>query len=158
MSDESLVIDDTASVVPPPPSATAQPGMYVMAAGELFTRDQYIAAGWTDKQLLDARKMHAIAPPPKEGELAAPLGMMPSKWIILDDNDDIPPTGLFIGWNGNSFLVQTGIPLKCPIPVLNVLDDAVMSTPVTDPKTRQVVGYRDRPRYTYREVSAPADA
>jgi hypothetical protein len=34
---------------PPPPPETAAP-TYVMAVGEQFNRDQYIAAGWTDAQ------------------------------------------------------------------------------------------------------------
>jgi hypothetical protein len=29
-----------------------------MAKDELFTREQYLAAGWTDEQLVQAGKMH----------------------------------------------------------------------------------------------------
>lgn len=101
-------------------------------------------------------------PPPPPGAApappAAPIGMPEYKWVILDDNDDIPPTGLFVGHNGTGFLIQTGVPARVPLHVLGVLDDAIMDAPVLDPKTRQVIGYRPRPRYTYREVPAPADA
>lgn len=103
-------------------------------------------------------------PPPPPGAAPAspaaqaPIGMPDYKWVILDDNDDIPPTGLFVGHNGTGFLIQTGVPARVPVHVLGVLDDAIMDAPVLDPKTRQVIGYRPRPRYTYREVPAPADA
>lgn len=159
MSDENLVIettlDEPALQAPPPPQKQGEP-FHAMAAGEQFTRDQYLNAGWTDDQLIAAGKMIVIAAPP-EAELTPLVGMPKSRWIVLDDNDDIPPTGLFVGHNGNSFLLQTGVPMLVPEHVLSVLDDAVMDAPVTDPKTKQVVGYRPRPRYTYREVHAPVD-
>lgn len=91
-------------------------------------------------------------------ELKAPIGLPTSKWIILDENDDIPPTGLFVGHNGTGFLIQTSVPVFVPVHVLGILDDARMSSPLTDPNTKRVVGYRDRPRYTYREVAEPVEA
>jgi hypothetical protein len=144
---------------PPPPPEAAAP-TYVMAAGEQFNRDQYIAAGWTDEQLLQAGRMTVLELlAPFEGiDLAKPLGMPESTWVILDDNDDIPPTGLFVGHNGTGFLIQTGIPVNVPNHVLQILDDAVMDAPIINPADRKVMGYRPRPRYTYRRVSAPADA
>lgn len=161
MSEEDLVIETTDDVAPalapPPPQEQVAP-YHVMAAGEQFTRDQYHSAGWTDDQLIAAGKMIVIAPPPPKEEMVATVGMPKSRWIVLDDNDDIPPTGLFVGHNGNSYLLQTGVPMQVPEHVLSVLDDAVMDAPVTDPKTKQVVGYRPRPRYTYREVHEPAEA
>lgn len=160
MSEEDLVIettDDAAPQAPPPPTTQLDP-FHAMSVGEQFTREQYLNAGWTDDQLIAAGKMIVIASPPPADELPTPLvGMPKSRWIVLDDNDDIPPTGLFVGHNGNSFLLQTGVPMLVPEHVLGVLDDAIMDAPVTDPKTRQVVGYRPRPRYTYREVHAPTD-
>jgi hypothetical protein len=62
---------------------------------------------------VQAGKMSVIAPPPAI-EMVKPIGMPESKWIVLDDNDDIPPTGLFVGHNGNGFLIQTGIPASVP--------------------------------------------
>jgi hypothetical protein len=162
MTNDELVIetvDDDAPAAPqapPPPQEQAAP-FHAMAAGEQFTREQYLNAGWTDDQLISAGKMIVIAPPPAKVDQTAAVGLPKSRWIVLDDNDDIPPTGLFVGHNGNSYLLQTGIPMLVPENVLSVLDDAIMDAPVTDPKTRQVIGYRPRPRYTYREVHAPVD-
>ncbi len=73
--------------------------------------------------------------------------------IILEENDDIPPTGLFIGHNGRTFMLRPGEEADVPPEVVGILNDAVMSTPVKDPSTGQVVGYRDRMRYPYRRVA-----
>lgn len=142
---------------PPAPPADIAESVYVMASGEQFTREQYHAAGWTDEQLLAAGKMSPFAASGKI-DLSKPLGMPESTWIVLDDNDDIPPTGLFVGHNGTGFLIQTGVPVLVPNHVLGVLDDAIMDAPVIDGASRKIMGYRPRPRYSYRRVSAPVDA
>lgn len=144
-------------VAPPPPEAAATPA-FVMAAGEQFSRDQYLAAGWTDAQLLQSGKMTVLEFAAPGIDLAKPLGMPESTWVILDDNDDIPPTGLFVGHNGTGFLIQTGVPVNVPNHVLQILDDAVMDAPIINPADRKVMGYRPRPRYTYRRVATPVDA
>ena len=153
-----FVVEETSVPAPPaPPLAAPKEPIFVMDKDERFTRAQYHEAGWTDEQLIQAGKMHTIAPPPPRIELTAPLGMPKSKWVQLDDNDDIPPTGLFVGHNGIGFLIQAGVPAFVPEHVLGILDDALMDAPVIDPKTRQVIAYRPRPRFTYREVPAPSD-
>ena len=72
--------------------------------------------------------------------------------IILEDNDNIPPTGLFLGHNGRSFILRTGIPVEVPIEVLDVLDHAIMTVPIINEQTRQPVGWRDRHKYPYKVV------
>lgn len=78
------------------------------------------------------------------------VGMPSTTKIILEENDEIPPTGLFVGLNGKSYLIRAGEPVDVPVGVLEILDNAVMSSPQVDPQTKQVIGYRERMRYPYR--------
>ena len=88
----------------------------------------------------------------------APIGMPASSWILLEENEDIPPTGLFLGHNGTGFLICTGVPVLVPDYVIALLDLAVQSSPVVEGNTQRVIGHRERRRYSYRRVAAPADA
>lgn len=72
--------------------------------------------------------------------------------IILEENDAIPPTGLPLQHNGRAIVILPGEIVEIPEHYLEILDHAVMSAPVVDPQTKQVVGYRDRLRYNYRRV------
>lgn len=96
---------------------------------------------------------------PRKARKQAPAKGMPKMtWIVLEENEDIPPTGLPIGHNGNAWIIVPGEPVQVPEHVLNVLDTAVMSSPQIDPVSRQVLGYRERMRFPYRRVDAPAQA
>ena len=76
-----------AATAPPPPPAAPYAGyrdaapalnagpLYTMVAGEVTTREQYLASGWTDDLLVQHGKMtivHAVAPPPAAAAAAAP--------------------------------------------------------------------------------------
>lgn len=76
-------------------------------------------------------------------------------WLVLEENDNIPPTGQFFGHNGTGFMLRAGIAVQVPIEILNILNDAVTSAPVVDPATKQIVEYRPRLRFPYRIVAAP---
>lgn len=71
--------------------------------------------------------------------------------IILEENDNIPPTGLFIGINGRSFLLRAGEECLVPKDVLGVLDDAVEEVPRVG-SSNNVVEYRKKMRFPYRIV------
>lgn len=91
---------------------------------------------------------------PKIRKAKATVGMPETVKIILEENDDIPPTGLFVGVNGKGYLIRAGEPVNVPKTVLEILDHAVMSSPQLDPGTKQVLGYRERMRYPYRLVNS----
>lgn len=80
------------------------------------------------------------------------LDAQPRVRIILEENENIPPSGQFIGVNGVGYLITPGVEVSVPESVLEVLDNAIMSTPTLDPFTKQVMGYRDRLRFPYRIV------
>lgn len=76
---------------------------------------------------------------------------MPRVRIMLEDNDNIPPGGQFISIDGVPYLLQPNMEADVPVNVLDVLDHAIMSVPVTD-ENRNVIGYRDRLRFPYRVI------
>lgn len=72
--------------------------------------------------------------------------------VVLEENDEIPPSGLFIGVNDRAYLLQPGMEAEVPLGVIDVLENAVMATPRIDPQTRRVVGYKERLRYPFRRL------
>ncbi len=83
----------------------------------------------------------------------AAVATMPKRVrIILEDNPKIPPTGQFFGVNGRTYILRSGVPANVPPELIDVLDHAVEATPVIDPDTLKVTGYRQKHRYPYRRV------
>ena len=72
--------------------------------------------------------------------------------IVLEESDEIPPSGLFIGVNDHSYLLRPGVEADVPQGVIDVLENAVMSVPHIDPQSQRVVGYKDRHRYPFRRM------
>lgn len=86
-----------------------------------------------------------------------PVGMPKTIKIILEESDDIPPTGLFVGVNGYGYMIRAGEPVDVPPSVKENLDHAVLTVAQIDPSTRRVIGYRKRHRFPYR-LAQPSDA
>jgi len=93
-----------------------------------------------------------IPPAPAKRAKAAPVGLPKTVRIILEENDNIPPTGQFFGVNGRSYMLKPGMEADVPQGLIDVLDNAVTSTAIIDPDTRKVIGYRNAMRYPYRRV------
>lgn len=72
--------------------------------------------------------------------------------IILEEGEHIPPTGAPFGHNGDTIVIVPGEIVEIPEKFMNVINDCVMSTPIVDPASQQVVGYRNRLRYPYRRL------
>jgi hypothetical protein len=76
--------------------------------------------------------------------------------IVLEESDEIPPTGQFIQFGAGhmlrSFMLRPGEEAEVPQALLNVLDAAVLDVPQIDQTTKQVIGYRKKLRFPYRVV------
>lgn len=112
-----------------------------------------------EKVVRAPRKKKDAYTPEQRAELIAKNASAVGKTvrIILEENDNIPPTGQFFGINGKAFVLQPGREAVVPIEIVNVLNDAIMETPEVDAVTRQVIGYRKRLRFPYRLVSSPSE-
>lgn len=70
-------------------------------------------------------------------------------WITIEDNDDIPPGGLFVGVNGVGYNILPGEKVHVPESVCAVLDNAMKAVPVLDPVTRRVMRWKEQKRFPY---------
>jgi hypothetical protein len=77
---------------------------------------------------------------------------------VLEENENIPPTGQFFSHNGRTFVLRPGDEADVPECILGVLNDAVQSVPQIDQFTKQVIGYRNKLRFPYRVVPVHAQA
>jgi len=72
--------------------------------------------------------------------------------IILEENENIPPTGQFFGLNGTGYILRAGEVAEVPVGIIDILDNAIELSPVVDPMTKQPVSHRPRHRFSYRMV------
>jgi hypothetical protein len=73
--------------------------------------------------------------------------------ILLEENDNIPPTGQFIGVNGRGFMLRAGEEAEVPVEVIGALEGAVQDVPIVNPVTQQVEGYRKKLRFPFRVIA-----
>lgn len=78
-------------------------------------------------------------------------------WVMLDDGPDIPPTGVPLSVNGEVCMVLPNEPVHMKNKYVEVMDHAIISIPVID-SGQKVIGHRERHRFPYRKVDAPANA
>jgi len=105
---------------------------------------------WEDQDVADLVETNKIIDEPIQRKKAANVKSTEKRVrIILEENDEIPPTGQFIGHNGVSYILQPGKEASVPAKLLNVLNDAIKSIPITD-GSNTVIGYKDKLRFPYR--------
>jgi hypothetical protein len=97
----------------------------------------------------------ALKPRSKAAQAAAANGEKIVR-IVLEENENIPPTGQFIAVNGRTFMLRPGDEADVPECVLGVLNDAIQDVPQIDPFSKQVIGYRKKLRFPYRIVQPQA--
>lgn len=89
---------------------------------------------------------------PKAKQKAAPPVERRTR-IVLEDSDEISPSGQFFGADGKGFMLKPGEEADVPDSIINILDTAVKSVPIKD-GSDTVIGYRDRLRFPYRVITA----
>ena len=111
------------------------------------------------RQLGDNLSVQNGLPPPRNPNAPRPAMLKGFKRtrIILEENDNIPPTGLFVGFNGNTYMIMAGIEVDVPDPLIEILDNAVQMIAIVNPQTKQVIGHRQRMRFPYRLVQDKVD-
>jgi len=72
--------------------------------------------------------------------------------IMLEENDNIPPTGQPFGLNGKTWVLKPGEEAEVPEAIVNILDDAVMSKPVKSQDGKGINGWRNQLRFPYRII------
>lgn len=72
--------------------------------------------------------------------------------IVLEDNENIPPTGQPISLNGKAYIIVPGHEVDVPVGIVEILQNAITTVPIQDPATRKVVGSKNRQRFAFRVV------
>lgn len=158
----------------PPPAPAPAPTKKADPEDAIATLQGLVAQQAEQIERLLARPVTTVTTEGEEASAADPLRAMPREYsgrvdaktraaakklgveyvtIVLEESGDIPPTGLFIGHNGNSFMIVPGEEVDVPDFLLGVLDDAIMASPTVDSKSQKVLGYRSRARFPYRRIS-----
>jgi hypothetical protein len=76
-------------------------------------------------------------------------------WIILEENSNIPPTGLYLGVNGDGCLVRAGEKVHLPNRYLEVLDHAIEGVAQQNSQFQLTGATHGRQRFAYRVTTPP---
>lgn len=96
-------------------------------------------------------------PAPKKQQrmaIAEPVAVKPAKAlaknvrILLEESDEIPPTGQFFSVNDRSYVLRPGEPADVPEELVEVLDNAIQDVPIKHGD--KIMGYKQRLRFPYR--------
>jgi hypothetical protein len=110
-----------------------------------------------DSTILPGAEVRVVAEPVVERQPKNVLARYKKRvWLVLEDNDNIPPTGQFFGHNGVGFMLKPGVAAEVPVELLDILNNAVYEAPEVDQATRQIIGYKPRLRFPYRLIQKPA--
>lgn len=72
------------------------------------------------------------------------------KYIInISNGNDNEPSKVFVGANGQDYLIERGRDVAVPKAVLDVLDQAVVGIPQKDPNNPDRIVISDRKRFPY---------
>ena len=108
----------------------------------------------TDLEELESNLIEAPEPAKAFKKKAAPEAISKNTIrIVLEESEDIPPGGLFLGHNGNGYRLRPGMEVDIPLHLKEILDHSVITVPQVDPTTKQVTGWRSRQKYAYRVVT-----
>lgn len=88
--------------------------------------------------------------PPKKPAAATKKATVKRVTIVLEENDEMPPSGLFLSHNGVGYNLRAGEEASVPEYLLEVLDNASLAIPRTDGD--RIIEYRARSRFPYRII------
>lgn len=123
--------------------------MNTQAFGSNIGGDTAMFSGPVASDVIDRPPEPVKAPAPYQG---------PRVRIVLEDNDQIPPTGQFFGHNGRGFILRSGEAADVPPEIIDILNHAQWDAPIVDEQTRQIIGYRRRLRFPYRMLKPGEEA
>jgi len=68
--------------------------------------------------------------------------------IMLEESDEIPPTGQFFSVNDHAYILRPGEEADVPEELVEVLDNAIQEMPIM--QGDKIMGFRKRLRFPYR--------
>lgn len=152
-SASTAAVSPASQAVDPPESAKAPeprlPTAEEIAGKEALIEAQRKAAEEARIEQMVAERVAAIRAADADQAVIDKAVQPERRRIMLEENEAIPPTGLFLSLNGRSYMLKPGVPADVPVGVIDILKNAIMSVPVTDGETGRVIGSTDRMRYPF---------